>query len=139
MLIERTGVSELVEHVGLLDRADVIALQRSADVLVLITSQDPSQATGKLFEYLSAGKPILALADGNEAERLVRATGTGVVVPPDDVDAIADALRRALRGDLAREYAPQGIERFAYPHLAKEMAGVIEEAITAHQARQRLG
>jgi glycosyltransferase involved in cell wall biosynthesis len=136
MLIARTGVSELVEHVGLLDRADVIALQRSADVLVLITSQDPSQATGKLFEYLCAGKPILALADGNEAERLVRETGTGVVVPPDDVDAIADALRRAARGDLAREYAPRGIERYAYPRLAEEMAAVIEEAIAAHQSSQ---
>jgi glycosyltransferase involved in cell wall biosynthesis len=128
-LIYRTGVSELVQHVGLLNRTDVIGLQRSADVLVLLTSHDSSQATGKLFEYFSAGKPILALAQGNEAERLVRETRTGVVVPPDDVDAIADVLRRAVRGDLLRDYAPQGIERYAYPQLAEEMSEVIEEAI----------
>jgi glycosyltransferase involved in cell wall biosynthesis len=97
--------------------------------LVLLTSHDSSQATGKLFEYFSAGKPILALAQGNEAERLVRETRTGVVVPPDDVDAIADVLRRAVRGDLLRDYAPQGIERYAYPQLAEEMSEVIEEAI----------
>jgi hypothetical protein len=60
---------------------------------------------------------------------LVRETRTGVVVPPDDVDAIADVLRRAERGDHLRDYAPQGIERYAYPQLAEEMSEVIEEAI----------
>jgi glycosyltransferase involved in cell wall biosynthesis len=120
-----------VQHLGPLDRADALALQRSADVLVLITSRDPSEATGKLFEYLAAGRPILALAEGNEAERIVRETNTGITVPPDDVDAIADALRRAARGELARDYAPRGIERYAYPGLAEEAAEVIEQAIAA--------
>jgi 2-deoxystreptamine N-acetyl-D-glucosaminyltransferase/2-deoxystreptamine glucosyltransferase len=137
MLIESTGVSGLVQHVGLLDRAGVVALQRSADVLVLITSRDSSQATGKLFEYFSAGKPILALAEGNEAERLVRETRTGVVVPPGDVDAIAAALRQAARGNLVRDYAPRGIELYAYPHLAKEATDVIEQAIAAHTSSRR--
>jgi glycosyltransferase involved in cell wall biosynthesis len=132
MLVDLTGVAELVQHVGRLDRAAALALQRSADVLVLITSRNSSEATGKLFEYLSAGRPILALADGNEAERVVQETRTGVVVPPDNVDAIADALRRAVRGDLAREYAPQGVERYAYPRLAEDVAEVIEQAIAAH-------
>ena len=133
-LIESTGVADLFEHVGQLDRAGALALQRSADVLVLITSRNTSEATGKLFEYLAAGKPILALAEANEAERIVRETRTGVVVPPDDVDAIAEALRRAVRGDLAHDYAPQGVERYAYPRLAEEMASVIEEAIAAHRS-----
>ena len=132
-LIDRTGVSELLQPVGVLDRSEVVALQRSGDVLLLITSADSQQASGKLFEYLAAGKPILALADGNEAERLVRETGTGVVVPPDDVDAIADALRRAARGDLARDYAPQGIEQFAYPRLAEQVVDVVELAIAVHR------
>jgi glycosyltransferase involved in cell wall biosynthesis len=139
MLIDRAGVSELVQHVGLLDRPKVLALQRSADVLVLITSHNSSVATGKLFEYLAAGRPILALAQGNEAARIVRETRTGVAVPPDDRDAIAKALRGAARGDLAREYAPQGIERYAFPRLAEEAADVVEEAIAVHASRQKSG
>jgi glycosyltransferase involved in cell wall biosynthesis len=135
-LIDRTGVSDLIQHVGLLDRGEVIALQRSADVLVLITSRDPSQATGKVFEYLAAGKPILALAEGNEAERLVLETGTGVAVPPDDVGAIEDALRAALRGELAQDYAPDGIDQYAYPRLAEEAADVVEQAIAARASAQ---
>lgn len=135
-LIDRTGVSELVHHVGMLDRAGALALQRSADVLVLITSRNSSEATGKLFEYLGAGRPILALAEGNEAERVVRETGTGVAVSPDNVDSIAKALRRAARGELAREYSPHGIERYAYPRLAEEAADVVEQAIAARTENQ---
>jgi glycosyltransferase involved in cell wall biosynthesis len=131
-LIDRTGVSDLVQNVGVLDRTEVVALQRSADILLLITSADSQQATGKLFEYLSAGKPILALAEGNEAERLVRETGTGVVVPPDDIDAIAASLRRAANGDLTRDYAPKGIDQFAYPALAEQVTEVVEQAIAVH-------
>jgi glycosyltransferase involved in cell wall biosynthesis len=134
-LIERAGVSRLIQHVGLLDRVGVAALQRSADVLVLITSRDASQATGKLFEYLSAGKPILALAEGNEAERIVLETQTGIVVPPSDVDAISEALRHAARGDLARDYSPRGIDRYAYPRLAEEVVEVIEDAIARRGLR----
>ena len=56
--------------------------------------------SGKVFEYLAAERPILAAVppDGAAAE-LIRETGAGVVAPPDDVDALREALgglRRAL-------------------------------------------
>ena len=108
---------------------NVAALQRSADALVLITSRNSSEATGKVFEYLAAGRPILALAEENEAARIVRETHTGITVAPDDVDAIARALTRIARGDLGREFAPTGLDRYAYPRLAEEMGEAIEEAI----------
>jgi glycosyltransferase involved in cell wall biosynthesis len=128
-LIQRCGVGDLVEHVGLLDRTDVTALQRSADALVLITSRNSSEATAKVFEYLAAGRPILALAEGNEAARIVDETRTGLTVPPDDVDAIAKALGRIRRGELGRDFSPTGIERYKYPGIAKEMAEALEQAI----------
>lgn len=127
--IRRSGAEGLVEHVGFLDRIDVAALQHSADALLLITSSNSSEATGKLFEYLAAGRPILALAEGNEAARIVQETRTGITVPPHDVEAIEEALGRVARGELRRDYAPTGIDRYAYPRLAQEMAEVIEEAI----------
>jgi glycosyltransferase involved in cell wall biosynthesis len=128
-LIHRSDVADSVEHVGLLDRAEAVALQRTADALVLLTSRNTSEATGKLFEYLGAGRPIVALAKNNEAERIVRETNTGVAVPPDDVDAIADALRRVISGELTAAYSPRNLERFTYPGPAKAMEEVIERAI----------
>jgi glycosyltransferase involved in cell wall biosynthesis len=49
--------------------------------------------SGKVFEYVAVGRPILAAVppDGAAAE-LIRETGAGVVVPPDDPAAIREAL-----------------------------------------------
>ena len=49
--------------------------------------------SGKVFEYIAVGRPILAVVppDGAAAE-LIRETGAGVVAPPDDPTAIRAAL-----------------------------------------------
>ena len=118
---------------GVVPRAFAIALQRRAAVLVLLTSAEVSQSTGKLYEYLAAGRPILALAEENEAARIVRETDSGMTVPPDDVDAIAAALRSAAAGELEQRHAPHGAERYRYPAPAEAMAELVEMAI-AHRA-----
>ena len=135
-IIDRAGVTGLVEHLGILDRASALELQRSADALVLLTSRNSSEATGKLYEYLFSGRPIVALAENSEAARIVRETNTGITVPPDDVEAIAVALRRVVSGDLMREYAPRNLDGYEYPRPAEQMAELIEEAISRRQTRQ---
>ena len=134
-MIDRSGARDAFEHLGTLDRAAAIALQRSADALVLLTSRNSSESTGKLFEYLYSGRPIVALAEANEAERIVRQTNTGIAVAPDDVEAIAAALRSVMSGDLARAYAPRDLEQFAFPGPAERMAELVEEAIRRRRAR----
>jgi len=119
-----------VRHVGQLSREGSLALQRSADALLLLTSpHHVSHATGKLFEYLAAGKPIIALARGNEAARIVKETGTGVAVAPDDVEAIAQALLAAVDGTLRAAYAPRDRDRYVYPAPAEAVAELVEHAI----------
>ena len=46
-----------------------------------------------MFEYIAAGRPILAAVppDGAAAD-LIRETGAGIVAAPDDVDALREAL-----------------------------------------------
>ena len=73
-----------------------VAIQRAADALLLIAAPRRSQlANIKVFEYLAAGRPILALAAGTEAGRIVLESGGGEVVPSTDVAAIRSALRAA--------------------------------------------
>jgi glycosyltransferase involved in cell wall biosynthesis len=136
-LIDRTGNGDAVSDVGVLPRRDALALQRSADALLLLTSRNSSEATGKLYEYIGAGRPVLALAEGNEAERIVRETGIGITVPPDDADAIAAALRRVASGQIAESYAPRNLDRFTYPGPAIAVAELVEEAIEVHRRRER--
>jgi glycosyltransferase involved in cell wall biosynthesis len=134
--LERFGLDGVVRHVGHLPRNEALALQRRADVLVLVTSGNRSNVTGKIWEYLASGRLILALADGNEAAALVTETRTGLTVPPDDVGAVEVALRRLIRGDLDRVYAPRNLEAYAYPGPAQEVSELIERTIAARQNDQ---
>jgi glycosyltransferase involved in cell wall biosynthesis len=137
LLIESFALGDLVRHVGHLSRAQSLALQRRADALVLITAPQLAwELPGKLFEYLGASRPVLALASGNEAARVVDETGVGWNVPPDDPAAIAAALRRAAAGELGRAYAPRGLERYTYPGPAELMAGVLESAVERTRGRR---
>jgi glycosyltransferase involved in cell wall biosynthesis len=119
-----------VRYVGQLSRGASIALQRSADALLLITPSHRASATpGKLYEYLAAGKPIIALASGSEAAQIVQATGTGVTVASDDVEGIAHALLAAVDGTLGATYAPRDRDRYVYPAPAEAVAELVERAI----------
>jgi glycosyltransferase involved in cell wall biosynthesis len=95
--ISELGLGERVELVPYLPRREALALQRDSDALLLLIPAGEGRGrfvvSTKVFEYLAAGRPILASVpeDGAAAE-LLRETGAGTVVPPDDVDAIAKAL-----------------------------------------------
>ncbi|HSI81372.1 MAG TPA: glycosyltransferase [Solirubrobacterales bacterium] len=113
---------------GSLDRAAALALQRSADALLLLASPARSQLLNiKLFEYLAAERPILALAGGTEAGRIVGELG-GEVVRTDDRGAIRGALSRLAGGDLAAPSA-DAVRPYTYPAPAEGMAAAVERAI----------
>jgi glycosyltransferase involved in cell wall biosynthesis len=136
-LLAEAQLGDSVRHLGLLERDVALALQRRAEALALLTGRDRSEATGKLFEYLHAGRPILALAQGNEAERIVRSTGTGVCVAPTDEERILGALRTLAAGGLEQGFAPHGLEPFTYPGPAEAVAALVEDAIGhARQGRR---
>lgn len=122
----------VVEVIGALPRPAAVALQRRADALLLVSSRLTSHASGKLFEYLTASKPILALAGDNEAARILRETGTGEVVAPDDVDGIVAALRRVAERSLT--FAPRDLERYTYTAAARRLAEEVEVAIAKRDA-----
>ena len=87
---------------GSLERETTLALQRTADALLLLAQPARSQLVNfKLFEYLAAGVPILALAAGTEAGRLAAEAGIAPIVAADDPEAIATALA-ALLGERDR-------------------------------------
>jgi glycosyltransferase involved in cell wall biosynthesis len=136
-LLAAAGLGDAVRHLGLLDRASAIALQRSGDGLLLITGSDSSEATGKIFEYLASGRPVVGLAKDNEAARIIEATRCGVVVAPDDRAGIEAALRALADGTLARSHAPRDLERYIYPGPAHAVLELVEEAIRDHAPERR--
>ena len=115
--------------VGSLPRDRAVSLQRAADGLLLLASDRRSQlANLKLFEYLAAGRPVVALADGTEAGRIVRETAAGEVVASNDPVAIRGALRKLVAGQLSSPDA-DALRPYTYPAAAQRMADAVETAI----------
>ena len=123
-------LAPMVITLGELPHPQALRLQREADALLLITSHDVSIATGKLYEYLAAGRPILALAGDNEAARIVGETRTGRTVGPDDVAGIRRALAAVASGELKRDYDPRGLEAYRYPAPAEALAQLIDRVLS---------
>jgi glycosyltransferase involved in cell wall biosynthesis len=94
---ERHGLAGRIEVLPHVPRRRALELQRDSEALLLLLPEaggrGKSVPSGKIFEYLAAERPILAAVppDGAAAQ-LVREAGAGIVVPPDDVDAISAGL-----------------------------------------------
>ncbi len=91
---ERHGVAECVENAEPVPFHESIRLQCAADILLLLLWDHPSEKgvyTGKLFEYVGAKRPILAIGsqDGVAAD-LIRKRQAGVV--SNDPAAIQSSL-----------------------------------------------
>jgi glycosyltransferase involved in cell wall biosynthesis len=103
----RSADREWAEEQELGDRLELIAyaprrrsleLQRDSDALLLLIPEAGGRGkgvlSGKVFEYLAAERPILAVVPPEgAAAALIRETGAGKVVAPDDIDGMAAALR----------------------------------------------
>jgi glycosyltransferase involved in cell wall biosynthesis len=130
-LLEAADLDGLVRLVGWLDRDRVLALQRASDTLLVVTEGTArrSVATGKLFEYLGAGRPIFVLGEGTEAARIVEETGAGTAVSAGDAEAIASGLRRLVADPLPPPHAERA-SGFAWPALVDRLVGTIERAVS---------
>jgi glycosyltransferase involved in cell wall biosynthesis len=97
------GLGDRLELIPYVPRRRSLELQRDSEALLLLIPEAGGRGkgvlSGKVFEYLAAERPILAVVppDGAAAD-LIRETGAGVVAPSDDPAAI----RAALEGLYAR-------------------------------------
>jgi glycosyltransferase involved in cell wall biosynthesis len=132
----RLGLADRIEVLSHRSRAEVLALQRDSDaLLLLIPENERGVLSAKVFEYLAAERPILAVVppDG-EAAALIRRTGAGTVVAPDDVDGMAAALseldERRRAGTLRETpLAPEWRVRLSRRARVREYADLLEAVI----------
>jgi glycosyltransferase involved in cell wall biosynthesis len=119
------GLDGRVRFMGPLDRDGVVALFRAADASLLSSSWENSPHT--VVEALAVGTPVIATSVGGVPE-LVRDGENGLLVPPGDAEALAQAIRRlvadpGLRERLAKAAAPS-VEHLQ-PDVQYERLGTI--------------
>jgi glycosyltransferase involved in cell wall biosynthesis len=91
--IDRLGLNDVVFQKGEFTPARTIEYMLGADLLLLVPGPGRGTIPGKTYEYMAAGKPILALADeGGAIWKMVTELGLGEAVKCDDVDSIACSI-----------------------------------------------
>jgi glycosyltransferase involved in cell wall biosynthesis len=137
--MEALGLADQVELIPYVPRRRSLELQRDSDVLLLLIPEAAGRGrgvlSGKVFEYLAAERPVLAIVppDGAAAQ-LVHDTGAGVVAPPDDVDAIRTALvelhGRWRAGTLdGMPLSPEWRDRLSRTTRVEELADVLRSLV----------
>lgn len=125
---------------GLVSRARALLLQRHADALLLVTATGQrSIATGKLFEYLGAGRPIVALTEGTVAESIVRETESGWVVAPDDMNQILGVLRKIAENPAVLQTIcpnPLRVKRYERSEQMAQYATLVREICRSYVERE---
>ena len=128
----------VVHLAGSQERSAALACQQRAHVLLLVDHPRPWPATnvpGKLYEYMAAERPVLALAGTGMVERLVRELDLGIFVPADDPAAIGAALEllhdRFQRGALAARVEPRVLRRYHRRELTRELARIFDGLVAA--------
>lgn len=93
---EQAGVADCIEIHRPIPRAEILRVERGADVLLLCRWANPRDdgiIPGKLFEYIGARRPVLAVGSTTgEAAAIIREGGFGVV--SNSPMEIAGQLRR---------------------------------------------
>lgn len=129
--LEVAGIHQ-IERIAYLPHKEVIQFQESAQVLLLAVNRVKNAKgilTGKIFEYMNAHRPILAIGppDGDLAE-ILRKTNTGSIVDFDDVQGMKKQLLQFYdqyrSGQLVVN--SNGIEKYHRRELTRELAAVFD-------------
>ncbi|QJE97071.1 glycosyltransferase family 4 protein [Luteolibacter luteus] len=135
-LIERSSAKLLFDCSGYLSHAECLRYVRGADLLFLPMHKMPSGmkagiVPGKAYEYMAAGRPILATVPDSDARDFVLNAGTGVVCDPGDVPGMLAALKEQhlkwKNGRAKPRSNEDFVRQFERKNLTLKLAGLLDQ------------
>lgn len=132
--VARFGLQELVRFEDNLPHSEVVKLERRSHVLLLVKHDDERYSgavPGKLYEYIGALRPILAIAPEGEAARLVRSLNRGEVASISSPQQIAEKLEHMFdlwcEGKLDQAYSLEERPEFGRMAQAEKVAELLSK------------
>ncbi len=126
------GLEEAVEIEPHLPHDQVVPLLQSASLLYLPVNNTPnarSIQTGKLFEYLAAGRPILGIGpiDGDAAE-IIRECNAGEMIDFSDKTQVMEVLEKwfQLHMDGRLSIEPTGRDKYTRKNLTASISEILD-------------
>lgn len=137
--IDRRKLESLpVSFTGYVSHEQALAEMARASVLLYSRPPDDLVLSGKIFEYLCSGRPVLSVAHPEGlASKLVAELGAGWCADVRDGDSVTRTLREILaqwqRGEVVAhpDVRDEVLRRFSRRKLAAELAEVLRATIDA--------
>jgi glycosyltransferase involved in cell wall biosynthesis len=128
-LTRELGIADRVHFLGF--RGDIVSITAAADVALLSSANEGTPVA--LIEAAAAGIPAVATDVGGVTE--VVSPATGLIVPPEDAEALGAALAtlasdvalRAKMGDAARSHVA---DRYAAARLLQDVDALYADLLT---------
>jgi glycosyltransferase involved in cell wall biosynthesis len=137
---EGEPVGAMVKLCGYLDHEKVVDELGAADVLLLTLSDLPGAEkiiTGKVFEYMAAGKHVLAIVPEGETKALLLENYDNcTIVNPGDVELIVAEILSIIENIVDLRIEKVGdVSRFSRRNLTKELASVFNSVDKKRELR----
>lgn len=131
------GLADRVRHLGSPDLKGKIAMLRGIDVMSVPTEHEEPKGLSVL-EAMAAGVPVVLPAKGAFPE-IIDQSGGGLLVPPNDAKALADALQGLLQDAALRdELAKAGRKWVIEERSTEKQAASIVQLIAGQLRTERL-
>lgn len=133
----RFGVFDRVVLHGITPRSQCLSAVKGAGLAVVITKvtdnatmEERGIITGKVFEPLGLGTPILLIAPPkSDVKTIVEDAGLGRCYSGTDIDGIATFIKESMDHPAL---PPTNVEAYSWPNIAKKLDGVLREAAGGH-------
>jgi glycosyltransferase involved in cell wall biosynthesis len=129
--VDTFGLGGMVSCKGRIPLSELMLIMKSATALLLINFGGPRNHVflrAKFFDYLKARRPILCMAEAGALRRVVQETQAGVVVDPENVDRISDAILNLYDRYCVKEteFHPNDAEtrKFTSAYTTKQLADI---------------
>lgn len=142
--IAGAGVQEQTVITGLVPQTDVPRLMAAMDIATLPYPRLPQDlwfSPLKLYEYMAAGKAIVASRSGQIAE-VIENGETGLLVEPGSITDLHRALQSLVRSRAERERLgengrSQAVHYHSWSRYVAKVEQIYEKALHHHPRRQR--
>ncbi|MEO8679302.1 MAG: glycosyltransferase [Vicinamibacterales bacterium] len=129
--VEHFGLQDVVEHLGRLPHAATLEFEARCDALLatsakVIGGRDPYIA-GKTFEYLTSGRPVVAVVAAGEQRDFLQESGIALMCDPDDPALSAHALEQLVTGRFVPHQNVPFLKAFQSSEVSRKLAAVVSE------------
>lgn len=147
-LLKQHDLDEVSQVCGSVPRGEALRIQRDSQLLLALSwgsnkgrnNPEAGLHTGKIFEYLAARRPILALGGVRGVlTELLEETNAGIHVLSEEQlrVAILDRYREYKQtGRVAYHGNPVAIDKYSHPNMARKFARLLDSVVSTRAQAQ---